>query len=391
MTTIDSSDLPKEIRKQTTNLKGGVRDLMDALELQRAAMNDLGSAIEQNDRTLIQVDNNTSISPAFQRAVITTRVADSFRNLEARDQHKETIIDTFGDFEVAVTKKKGRKVVSKYKTSDELIAERNSRLAIANKMFAANEITKEDFMGLVVSIRRCYKYAIEDQLAEELAEQENKNKKSKLRNFIENKVLAKIKSLFHIGKGKEKIVVDDIEFEENFIIEADARLALETTAKFLKEDNKNDAEVEECLADAKQMAIGKDREYDPELVKLIGEYDKKSDDGVKYTLNSTKVVTNNNGSKIIKPKTKNEINTEQMSFVTFLTNNYEHTAEGKMVGDESRIFLTFKDPKVQKAYKAMIKNYKANLENAKRCQSQDKELDTNTEKVLQDMAIEENL
>ena len=66
----------------------------------------------------------------------------------------------FGDFDL-YHKKRVKKhgvwgVERTAKSSDELINERNERLAMLNKLFNNNKIGQEDFIKAVVAVRRRY-------------------------------------------------------------------------------------------------------------------------------------------------------------------------------------------------------------------------------------------
>lgn len=155
-------------------------------------------------------------------------------------KEQEKVVELFGDFAPQKQVKQGSKIVSEYKSSEELINERNDRLAMLNQMHVNGDISDKELEKGVVYVRRTYNRNIENQTLREVSEQGLEQQKE---NTIGEKIKAKAKSIISKVSKAFKINVENVEIKneqvdlERQIIDRNAAQSLGKVADILAQNN----------------------------------------------------------------------------------------------------------------------------------------------------------
>ena len=154
-------------------------------------------------------------------------------------KEQEKVVEMFGDFTPQKQVKQGSKVVKKYKSSQELINERNDRLAMLNQMHVNGDISDKELEKNVIFVRRTYNRNIENQTLREVSEQGLEQQKE---NALGSKIKAKAKSIISKVAKAFKIDVENVEIKDEQvdfkrqIIDRNAAQALGKTADMLAQN-----------------------------------------------------------------------------------------------------------------------------------------------------------
>lgn len=150
------------------------------------------------------------------------------------------VAEMFGNFTTQKQVKHGSKIVTEYKSSEELTNERNDRLAMLNQMHVNGNISDKELEKSVIYVRRTYNRNIENQTLREVHEENLEQQKE---NTIGAKIKAKAKSIISKVAKAFKIDVENVEVKDQKvdlkreIIDRNAAQAMGKVADMLAQNN----------------------------------------------------------------------------------------------------------------------------------------------------------
>lgn len=181
-------------------------------------------------------------------------------------QNRNEVVQTFGDFqtEKRVDGKNGNFTMAQ-KSSTELTAERDERLAVLEQMRKSKMLSPEEFAKKVVAVQQTYKPAIETSLlkeAEDLAKKEIEDAK------LINRVKSKIKNIFNFGKKEPSIDEADLKDPQKAFVQKEALSSLVEAERILGDGS----EAQACLDEAMNIGESITVEHNPEVLGILSEY-----------------------------------------------------------------------------------------------------------------------
>lgn len=153
----------------------------------------------------------------------------SLENVKKSNNELNSVISMFNNFETTKTEFKDKKKIVSNKSSQELIEERNERLAILNKLYDNKKLSDTEFEKMVLSVRRVYQREIENQVKNELIESSQPlTLKQRLTKTVKDKVKLAINKLAHVLKLNTKNnEIENANFDcKKYIINQNAEQAL---------------------------------------------------------------------------------------------------------------------------------------------------------------------
>ena len=293
-------------------------------------------------------------------------------------KEQEKVTEIFGGFTNNKYVKKGSKVVIEYRPSQELIDERNDRLAMLNQMHVNGDISDAEFSKSVVAVRRTYDRNIENQTIREvrteaLAQQKENTVGEKLKSKAKG-IISKVAKVFKINVEnlKNVEVKNDQEDLKRQIIERNAAQALGKTADILAQNNDmtKDAVIDEVTELAKDgFEIIKSQTNEIELTKITqGMYkvqilNAKTEEDKEYyrnkTVNFGQVLVANTNGKI---SVNHDLESQKQAFEDYMWKTYETKSEFKE--GLSVPIASFKDETIEKFYWDAIHQFDKNIAKA---------------------------
>lgn len=291
---------------------------------------------------------------------------------------REIVSEMFGNFTTDKQVKKGSKVVMEYKSSQELLNERNDRLAMLNQMHVNGDISDAEFAKSVVAVRRTYDRNIETQTvrevnAEALAHQQENTVGEKLKSKAKG-IFAKVAKVFKIDveNVKDVEVANEQDDLERQIIDRNAAQALGKAADILAQNNdlSKDAvidEITELTKDGGEIMKSQSNEID--LTKIAQEIYKnqilnaKTEGDKEYYRNrivnfGQVLVANTNGEISV----NRNLESQKEEFKSYMWRTYETKQEFK--DGISIPIVSFKDEAIEKFYRDTMRQFDQNIAKA---------------------------
>ena len=275
--------------------------------------------------------------------------------------------------------KKGEKFVEK--TSDELIMERNERLAVLYELYSTGNISEEEFIKNVVGVRKCYKRIIDERVIEEtkLLSKEP-TLKGKAKEKITD-VMRKVKKVFKIGKPEPDLQEElQQDYAKKTVINEAACQAL-IKAKDILSNSQSEKAIDEsnaCFEDLISIHATIPHLYTSnDLSKELAEMYKGN---TRAFVNSSKVITDGYGIKV---KDKKEISNIMINFTNHMTKKYKNIK--KMNFNEKgqmEQHIIFEDDKAQAIYDEAMEMYKRMENQSELCALVKQKLDAHVKLIL---------
>lgn len=295
--------------------------------------------------------------------------------------------------------------IRKPKTQQELIDERNERLAILYNLKSNGKIDQEEYIKNIVAVRRVYERSIKTALVEDLKKVDINNKQH-LRKF--KNLLQRIKNVFKIGKptadieneiGKSSLIKElavkalsdagdnliskdsEIQTNEGFECLTDA-VAIKNTIADVKLSDKTEEIVSDFFNEKIITAVKtahQELTYDGKEVLHTAEENKEmSSNKLLNERFSFTTITHNNG----RIKNLDYIKVKQNEMENYFIKNFKHI--NKTTGNLKEginVEHVFEDAEVNKAYKEIQSMFKVQKESLGRNERAEKELDVKTQEV----------
>lgn len=316
------------------------------------------------------IESGSISSDYFATAYARMRVLEErVRESKVSVEKQERVQSVFGDFKTQ--KGRDKRGDWMYKTSQELTAEKNERLAILNDLYQNKQMDDAEFLNNVSAVVDCYNIVIKKRLDIEVKESqtvEPKNLKA---------LLKKVKNFFHIGKPVANVEEQDLLDAEKIVNNSNARMALSeahsltrgTQTKFLDEmiqiNNEipvvNNPEVEmlfrEMFEQNRKLVLDKNNEEVG--LSIIKSKAKK----YQCCMSPLKI---DNGRYIAKSQT--ELRDERLSVINYILKKYKHTQNFVMGKNGNTVAYEFEDPKGQELYDEVNKVFNTLQEQRKSCE-----------------------
>ena len=326
-----------------------------------------------NFSSMIQYVERLKILETKRDQIFATEEETRIREEEVK-QNKNEVIQTFGDFktEKRVDKNNGNFSMEQ-RTSHELTAERDERLAVLEQMRKNNMISPEDFARKVVAVQATYKPAIETSVlkeAEDLAKKEIEDAK------LVNRVKSKIKNIFNFGKKEPSIDESDLKDPKNAFVQREAMNSLVEAERILEDGDKSQACLDEAINIGQNIAF----KNNPSVLGVLAEYaqekvseveEKYADDPNKETyielqeqsngcLGEVTIYSETMGGTVVRDA--KDLQHEKFEIVNFMLGKFEHETI-QTLGTEGPIIEKhiFKNPDDEKIFNDVV-SYYDNLE-----------------------------
>lgn len=331
---------------------------------------------------------------------------------EQKRKEEDTIKKTYGEYDTVHRKPFKKLGITSVKitpkSSEELINERDERLAILYKLKRNNKLDEKEFVKNVVSVRRVYDRDIQSKLVVEAQNLDVKNKSNlqKLKQLLKN-----IKNVFKLGKPISNI---ENEVGKPTTNKEFASLALAEVGSILfdSDNEKKVAEAIDCLKDANSIKASiPDIKLSAETNKIVDDFYKeklliadktahkdiyRNKDG-SYRVERTEEqnaeikkdwITRARFSfssalnKFNETKTKQQVQDNETDMLNYMIKNYKHTRKvSGSFNDGIQVEYIFEDAKVQKSYLELQSMFKYQKSMIDLNTQADKELETKSNDV----------
>ncbi len=317
----------------------------------------------------LREDNN--IPQYFVKAYAEMRVLEEqVRKNKISVEKQEKVQSVFGDFTTIKGKdKRGNNI---YKSSQEMTAEKNERLAILNDLYQNKQMDGSEFLNIVNAIVDCYNVKIKQMLDAEVKESAKVEPKSVKTLF------KKVKNFFHIGKPVANVEDQDLLDAKKMINGNNAletlfeasRLTRGTEPKFLNEAidafheipvvrNMAVEELYNEIFEVRRKLVLKSHNSEDVIVSIMSDEMKKH----QCALSPLKIV---GGQYVV--KSKKDLFYEQMRTTNFILKKYEHTQNFVFGENGSSVNYKFKDQKAQELYDEVQKVFNTLNEQRANCE-----------------------
>lgn len=278
-------------------------------------------------------------------------------------EKQESIKKLFGDFSAKKKITEKKETVWVRKTSQELINERNTRLAILNDLHHNNMLADEEFLNYVKAVSDSYTDEISNSIDEEVATVEKEPSKI-------SKIIDKVKNFFHLGKPVEEVESQDLLDAKKIVNNFNAGKALTEASKLAKGQEKN-VLLDNAIYVFNQTPVVENSEVSKLFAEMFQVRKNLATERYKNDKEMLASVLNSECEKMacmMSPmkisgnmyvvKSKEYLQTEEMQAINFLLKKYKHeqkfnfNAEGKLVED-----CKFENVNAQKLYEEVCKVY----------------------------------
>lgn len=278
----------KNIYQQKIQDQGPINqsDTFKNREMLRSAKDDLDKAVKYMDQAMNSNEMNPYYMTDFLNRYARLREMETqYKTVKKSVERQEMVENLFGSY--TTVKERDKSGREKYKSSQELIAERNERLAILGDLYnKEHSFSKEQYLENIVAVVNCYHIDTQKALDREIAEMVNQNDSqpsgfNKLVGDVVNKIsnpfkklIGTVKNFMHIGESVPTVEDKDlVDAKKNF----DGHQALKVlgeASEMMAEYNLESQEklINEALAQTQDTP----EVHNPDVQSLIAEmYNKK--------------------------------------------------------------------------------------------------------------------
>lgn len=198
-------------------------------EMLKSAKDDLDKAVKYMDQAMNSNEMNPYYMTDFLNRYARLREMETqYKTVKKSVERQEMVENLFGSY--TTVKERDKSGREKYKSSQELIAERNERLAILGDLYnKEHSFSKEQYLENIVAVVNCYHIDTQKALDREVAEMVNQNDSqpsgfNKLVGDVVNKIsnpfkklIGTVKNFMHIGESVPTVEDKDlVDAKKNF-------------------------------------------------------------------------------------------------------------------------------------------------------------------------------